>query len=174
MTVIENNPFSALSRQIDQFLWASVILVSGVAAIALINMGRLSLFMGPIMFLLTLAHNFTLIGLISRDRKKSADQLAGTLAPTASKANIIICWILAALWAVVVLLIIVVSVLIMGMDEFEGWERLAGYMELPLVVAEICLLVVLATKCAKQRRNTIVQPANVNWQQFGPGAYPQV
>jgi len=169
MTVTENHPFSKLARQIDQYLWASVILTSAVAATSLINMGRLSLFMAPVMFMITLAHNFTLLGLASRDRKKPTDKLANTLAPTASKANIIICWVLAGLWCLTVLIIIIMSVIISGMrDAFEGWERLAGYIELPMVVAEICMLVVIATKCSKQRKSTIIQPAHVDWQHFGP------
>jgi len=169
MTVIENHPFSKLARQIDQYLWASVILTSAIAAVSLMNMGRLSLFMAPIMFLITLAHNFTLLGLSSRDRKKSTDKLNNTLAPTSSKANILICWILAGLWFITVLIIIITSVIIMGMkNQFEDWERLAGYIELPIVVAEIFLLVVIANKCKKQRKNTIIQPAHVDWQHFGP------
>jgi len=168
MVHTENNPFSALTLQIEQFLWASVILASFIAAVSLVNMGRLSLFIAPCMFLITLAQNLSLIGLVSRDRKKSPAQLENTLAPTASRLAIISFWVLAAFWVLAVVVIVIVSVLIMAMDQFEGWERLAGYIELPLVVAEICLLVILATKCAKQRRNTIIQPAPVDWQHFGP------
>jgi len=168
MVHTENHPFSALSHQIEQLLWASVILASFIAAVSLVNMGRLSLFIAPCMFLITLAQNLSLIGLISRDRKKSATELVNTLAPTASRLAVISFWVLAAFWTLSVVVIIIVSVLIMAMDQFEGWERLAGYIELPLVVAEICLLVVLAAKCAKQRRNTIIQPAPVDWQHFGP------
>jgi len=168
MTVIENHPFSKLARQIDQYLWASVILTSAVACVSLMNMGRLSLFMAPVMFIITLAHNFTLLGLASRDRKKPSNALANTLAPTSSKINIIACWLLAALWSVVVFIIIIASVLIMGMNEFEGWERLAGYIELPMVVAEIFLLVVIAMKCKTQRRRTMIEPEHVDWQHFGP------
>ncbi|PPQ69225.1 hypothetical protein CVT25_006942 [Psilocybe cyanescens] len=167
MTIVENHPFSKLARQIDQYLWASVILSSAVAAVSLINMGRLSLFVGPIMFMFTLAHNFTLLGLASRDRRKPSAELAGTLAPTASKLNIILCWALAALWSVVVLMIIIMSVLIMSMNQFEGWERLAGYIELPMVVAEVCLLVVIAMKCRTQRRRSMIQPERVDWSHVG-------
>src|SRR6266567_7454607 len=104
MTVTENHPFSALSRQIDQFLWASIILVSAIATISLMNMGRLSLFVAPCMFLITLAHHLFILRLASRDRKKPTDALAGTLAPTAGKANIILLWLLAFLWIIVVLI----------------------------------------------------------------------
>jgi len=168
MTVIENHPFSKLARQIDQYLWTSVILTSAVAAVSLMNMGRLSLFVAPCMFMITLAHNFTLLGLASRDRKRSSDKLTNTLAPSSTKANIVICWILAGFWSLTVIIIIIMSVIIMGMNEFEDWERLAGYIELPLVVAEIFLLVVIAKKCSKQRKNTIIQPVPVDWQHYGP------
>jgi len=168
MTVIENHPFSKLARQIDQYLWTSVILTSAVAAVSLMNMGRLSLFMVPCMFMITLAHNFTLLGLSSRDRKRSSDKLNNTLAPTSTKANIVICWVLAGFWSLTVVIIIIMSVLILGMNEFEDWERLAGYIELPMVVAEIFLLVVIGKKCSTQRKNTIIQPAHVDWQHFGP------
>jgi len=168
MTVIENHPFSKLANQIDQFLWTSVVLTSAVATVSLINMGRLSLFMGPCMFLITLTHNFILLGLTSRNRKKSTDKLTNTIAPTATKANLIICWMLAFFWSITLLVIIIASVLIMGMNDFEGWERLAGYIELPFVVAEIFLMIVIARRCTKQRKNTIIQPAHVDWQHFGP------
>jgi hypothetical protein len=168
MTIIENHPFSKLARQIDQYLWASVILTSAVAAVSLMNMGRLSMFVAPCMFMITLAHNFTLLGLASQDRKKSSDKLNNTLAPTSTKANIVICWVLVGLWSLTVVIIIIVSVIIMGMNEFEDWERLAGYIELPMVVAEIFLLVVIARKCVKQRKTSIIQPENVDWQHFGP------
>jgi len=158
MTVAENHPFSALSRQIDQFLWSSVILASAVAAVSLINMGRLSLFMVPSMFLITLAQHLIILRLTSRNRKKPTDALAGTLAPTATKANIILLWILVVVWIIVVFVIIIVSVLIMSMNDYEGWERLAGYIEIPLVVAEIALLITLALKCRKQRRRTMGVP----------------
>jgi len=173
MTVTENHPFSALSRQIDQFLWSSVILVSAIATISLMNMGRLSLFIAPSMFLITLTHHLVILRLASRDRKKPSDALVGTLAPTARKANIILLWLLVVLWIVVVLVIIIVSVLVMSMNDYEGWERLAGYIELPLVVAEVALLIILALKCRKQRRRTVVVPASVDWQHFGPGATTQ-
>jgi uncharacterized membrane protein len=173
MTVTENHPFSALSRQIDQFLWSSVILISAIAAVSLVNMGRLSLFVAPSMFLITLAHHLVILRLASRDRKKPTNALAGTLAPTASKANIIILWFLVALWIIVVCVIIIVSVLIMSMNQYEGWERLAGYLEIPLVVAEIALLITLALKCRKQRRRTVVAPVSVDWQHFRPGATTQ-
>jgi len=168
MTVIENHPFSKLARQIDQYLWTSVILTSAVAAVSLMNMGRLSLFIAPCMFMITLAHNFTLLGLSSRDRKKSSDKLNNTLVPTSTKANIVICWVLAGFWSLTVVVIIIMSVIIMGMNEFEDWERLAGYIELPLVMAEIFLLVVIARKCSKQRATSLIQPAHVDWQHFGP------
>jgi len=61
------------------------------------------------------------------------------------------------------------SVIISGMtNAMEGWERLAGYIELPMAVAEIFILVVIAMKCSKQRKDTIIQPAHVDWQHFGP------
>jgi len=168
MTIIENHPFSKLARQIDQYLWASVILTSAVAAVSLMNMGRLSMFVAPCMFMITLAHNFTLLGLASRDRKKPSDKLNNTLAPTSTKANIVICWVLVGFWSLTVVIIIIMSVIIMGMNEFEDWERLAGYIELPMVVAEIFLLVVIARKCLKQRKNTIILPEHVDWRHFGP------
>jgi len=167
MTVIENHPFSALTRQIEQMLWASIILSCAVAAVSLINMGRLSLFMAPIVFSFTILHHGILLGLLSRDRKKSPDSLKGTLAPTAHKASIIFFWVIAALWSVVVLAVIIVSVIIMTMNDFEAWERFAGMVEIPIEVAEICLLIVLAIKCRKQRRNTMIQPAHVDWQHYG-------
>ncbi|KIM39070.1 hypothetical protein M413DRAFT_447424 [Hebeloma cylindrosporum] len=174
MTAAENHPFSALSRQIDQFLWASILLASAVTAISLINMGRLSVFTAPSMFLITVAHHIIFLRLASRDRKKPTHALEGTLAPTASKANIILLWILIAFWVIVVMIIIIVSVLVMSsMNQYEGWERLAGYLEIPFVVAEIALLIVLALKCRKQRRRTIVIPANVDWQHFRPAATTQ-
>jgi ABC-type sulfate transport system permease subunit len=173
MTLTENHPFSALARQIDQFLWASILLASAVTAVSLINLGRVSLFMAPSMFLVTLTHHILFLRLASRDRKKSTNALEGTLAPTASKANIILLWLVIALWIIVGLIIIVVSAFIMSANNYEGWERLAGYLELPFVVAEIALLVALALKCRKQRRTTIVLSANVDWQRFGPAATTQ-
>jgi magnesium-transporting ATPase (P-type) len=173
MTVAENHPFSALSRQIDQFLWSSIILASAVVAVSLMNLGRLSLFTAPSIFLITLAHHLIILRLASRNRKKPTDALPGTLAPTASKANIILLWLLVLLWVIVVLIIIFVSVQIMSMNNYEGWERLAGYLEIPLVVAEIALLIILALKCKKQRQRTVVPPASVDWQHFGPGATTQ-
>ena len=168
MTVIENHPFSALSRQIDQYLWASILLASAVTAVSLMNMGRVSLFIVPSMFLVTLVHHTVFLRLTSRDRKKPTNALEGTLAPTASKPNIILLWIIIALWTVAAMVIILVSAFIMSGGQYEGWERLAGYLELPFVLAEIALLIVLALKCRKQRRAAIVLPAKVDWQHSGP------
>ncbi|KAF9556333.1 hypothetical protein CPC08DRAFT_96517 [Agrocybe pediades] len=165
--IIENHPFSKLAKQIDNLLWASVILSTAIAALSLMNMGRLSLFMGPVMFMLTLLHNFVLLSLASRNRKIPSESLTNKIPPTATKANIVITWLLAALWTVVVLLIIVVSVIIMASDRFEAWERLAGYIELPFVGAEVALLVVLALKCRKQRRSSIIEPERVDWEHYG-------
>jgi len=123
--------------------------------------------MAPIIFGFTLLHHSILLGLLSRDRKKTTESLKGTLAPTAKKASIIFMWILAGLWCIVVLAVIIVSVLIMTMNDFEAWEKLAGMVEIPIEVAEICLLIVLAVKCKKQRRNTMIQPAHVDWQHYG-------
>ncbi|KAF8168471.1 hypothetical protein B0H34DRAFT_804316 [Crassisporium funariophilum] len=167
MTASTNQPFSSLSRQIDQCLWVSVILSCAAAAVSLVNLGRLSLLMCPIMFLITIIHNLTLIGLAARDRKKSPDDLQGSLAATSSKGNIIFLWILAALWIITVLIVIVVSVLVASNGAMEGYERLAGYVELPFQVAEIGILIFIALKCTVQRRRTIVLPANIeDWQQF--------
>ena len=174
MTVAENHPFSALSRQIDQFLWASIILASATTAISLVNLGRLSLFMVPSMFLITAAHHLVFLRLMSRDRKKPSDTLVGTPAPTASKVNIILLWILIVVWMIAMLVIIIVSVHVVSTGHYEGWERFAGYLELPFVVAEIALLIVLALKCRKQRRRMIVPPANVDVQHFGPAVTTQV
>ncbi|KAH9487263.1 hypothetical protein JR316_0001333 [Psilocybe cubensis] len=164
---VENHPFSKLARQIEQYLWASVVLSSASATVSLINMGRLSCFVGPITFLFTLAHNFTLLALAARDRRRPPSALHGTMAPTASRAAIVLCWLLVALWSVVVLMIIIMGALIMGMGQFEGWERLAGYVELPMVVAEVFLLVVIAVKCKTQRKRSIIQPEHVDWRHVG-------
>lgn len=173
MTVAENHPFSALSRQIDQFLRSSILLATAVTAVSLVNMGRISLFTAPSVFLFTILHHTVFLRLASRDRKKPTSTLEGTLAPTASKANIILLWIIIVLWIIVVLIIIVVSVMVMSTNQYEGWERFAGYLELPFVVAEIALLIVLALKCRKQRRRTIVLPENVDWQHAVPAATTQ-
>lgn len=166
MTIRENHPFSALTRQIEQMLWASIILSCAVAAISLVNMGRLSLFMAPILFVVTTTHHGVILGLLSRDRKRDQEHLKGTLAPTAQKATIIILWILPALWCIAVLTVCIVSVLIMAMNQFEGWERFAGYLELPFMVAEIALLIVLAIKCRKQRKRTMTDPVVSDWQSY--------
>jgi hypothetical protein len=172
MTVFkENHPFSSLSRQIDYFLWTSVILSCAVTSVALMNMGRLSLFIVPILFMITLTFTFTLLVLTSRDRKKSPEELKGTLAPTSSKVCIAICWILIALWSLSAFIIVIISLVMM--KEFEVWERLAGYVELPLVVAEIFLLVVIVLKCKLQRRRTIIEPAKVDWVSTGINAPTQ-
>lgn len=55
----------------------------------------------------------------------------------------------------------------MSSGQFEDWERLAGYIELPFVVAEVGLLVILALKCRKQRRGSIVEPERVDWEHYG-------
>ena len=163
MAVKENNPFSALAGQIEQFLWASILLSVAIAAVSLVNMGRLSLFIAPITFMFTLLHHSTLLGLIHRDRKRDPDTLKNTLAPTAFKSSIVLLWLLILLWVVAVLAVIFVSVSIMSMKDYEGWERFAGYLEIPFEVAEVCVLVVLALKCRKQRRNTLIEPS-VDWQ----------
>lgn len=165
MTVVENNPFSALTGQIEQLLWASIICSAAAATISLINMGRLSLFIAPIVFIFTLIHHSVLLSIMNKDRKKEPEALKGTLAPTASKASIILCWLLAALWCLVVVIVIIISVMIMAMNDYEGWERFAACLEVPFQVAEVCLLVVLAFKCRKQRRRTFVQPS-VDWQNY--------
>ena len=163
MAVKENNPFSALASQIQQFLWASILLSVAVAAVSLVNMGRLSVFIAPIAFMFTLLHHSILLGLIRRDKKKDSDTLKDTLAPTSLKSSIILLWLLILLWVVAVLAVIFVSVSIMSMKEYEGWERFAGYLEIPFEVAEVCVLVILAFKCRKQRRNTLIEPS-VDWQ----------
>jgi len=63
--------------------------------------------------------------------------------------------------------IIVVSVIIEAGNSFESWERLAGFVELPTVVAEVALLVTIALKCRKQKKSSIVQPERVDWEHYG-------
>jgi cell division protein FtsW (lipid II flippase) len=79
------------------------------------------------------------------------------LTPTSYKASIITCWILIFLWVVVVLAVVIISVMVVSTNAYETWERLAGYLEIPFEVAEICVLMVLAFKCRKQRQRTLAE-----------------
>ena len=84
-----------------------------------------------------------------------AEGMKIALAPTSYKASIITCWTLVLLWVVVVLAVVIISVMVVSTNTYETWERLAGYFEILLEVAEICVLVVLAFKCGKQRSRTL-------------------
>ena len=163
MAAKENNPFSALTGQIQQLLWASILLSVAVAAVSLVNMGRLSLFIAPIAFMFTLLHHSILLRLIHRDKKKDPDALKDSLSPTSCKWSIVLLWLLILLWVIAILAVVFVSVSIMSMKDYEGWERFAGYLEIPFEVAEVSVLIVLAFKCRKQRRKTLIEPS-VDWQ----------
>jgi len=153
----EHHPLSALTGQITQLLYASIILSAAVTAVSLVNLGRLSVFMAPIAFLLTVVHHSILLHLIRRARKNETETTKIALAPTSYKATLIACWILIVLWVVVVLAVVIISVMVVTTNAYETWERLAGYLEIPFEVAEICVLVVLAFKCRKQRRRTLAE-----------------
>jgi len=157
MTVEEHHVLSALAGQITQLLYGSIILSASVAAVSLVNLGRLSVFMAPIAFFLTVVHHSILLYLIHRTRKNKTETTKIALAPTSYKASIIINWILIFLWVVVVLAVVIISVMVVTKDAYETWERLAGYLEIPFEVAEICVLMVLAFKCRKQRRRTLAE-----------------
>jgi len=184
MPLIENHPFSALSHQIDLLLWGSISLSLAISVASLLNLGRLSLLSAPILALLTAASNGVLLFHTHRerlhssaganpdlDRDLSRDTTAtkDTLTVPARTASIALCWLLAALWVVVAGIIMVVETLLAVMGQFEGWQMLVGYVELPLVGMEAALLVVLAVKCAKQRRVSIIKPESINWGGMGAG-----
>jgi len=155
MTLTEGHPLSALSEQITHLLYGSLVLSAAVTAVSLVNLGRLSVFMAPIAFILTVIHHSILLRLIRRARVNETETTKISLAPTSYKASIVACWVLIFLWVVVVLAVIIISVMVVTTNTYETWERLAGYLEIPFEVAEICLLMVLAFKCRKQRRRTL-------------------
>jgi len=159
MTVQEHQPSSTLTGQIKELLFISLLLSVAIAAVSLVNLGRLSVFIAPIAFFLTAIHHSILLHLVRRQRTNETETETSkvTLARTSYKANIIVCWILILLWVVVVLVVVIISVMVMSGEAYETWERLAGYFEIPLEVAEICVLVVLAFKCRKQRRRTLAE-----------------
>jgi len=153
MTVKDYHPESTLSGQITQLLYGSLILSTAVTAVSLVNLGRLSVFMAPIAFFLTIIHHSILLRLTRRARM-NATETKIALAPTSYKANIIASCILIFLWVVVVLAVVIISVMVVT-NAYETWERLAGYLEIPFEVAEICVLIVLTFKCRKQRQRTL-------------------
>jgi len=175
MPVIENHPFSALSHQIDLLLWGSVSLSLAISIASLLNLGRLSLLSAPILASLTAIHNGVLLVHTHRERLQSTaganpdldrdlnkDAVVKLTVPACTE-SIAFSWLLAALWVVVAGIIMVVETLLAIMGEFEGWQMLVGYVELPLVGMEAALLVVLSLKCAKQRRVSIIKPETINW-----------
>jgi len=157
MTVDEHHPLDALTGQITQLLYGSIVLSAAVAAVSLVNLGRLSVFMAPIAFFLTVFHHSILLYRIHRTRNNETETTKIALAPTSYKASIIACWILIFLWVIVVVAVVIISVMVVSTNAYETWERLAGYLEIPFEVAEICVLVVLAFKCRKQRRRTLAE-----------------
>jgi len=144
-----------LAGQIQQLLYGSIILSAAVTAVSLVNLGRLSVFMAPIAFLFTAIHHWILLYLTRRARTNEAEPTKIILASTSYKGSIIALWILILLWVVVVLAVVIISVMVVSANKFETWERLAGYLEIPFEVVEICVLVVLAFKCMKQRQRTL-------------------
>jgi hypothetical protein len=154
---MEHQSLSALAGQIKQLLIGSIILSAAVTALSLVNLGRLSVFMAPIAFLLTVIHHIILLHLLRRAQKDKSEATNVALAPTSCKTSIIACWILILVWIVVVLAVVIISVMVVSTNGYETWERLAGYFEIPFEVAEICVLVVLAFKCRKQRRKTLAE-----------------
>ena len=158
MTVQDHQYMSVLSRQIKELLYVSLLLSAVIATLSFVNLGRLSVFMAPVAFFLTAIHHATILRLLRRepiDETKTESTKKVTLAPTSYKAGIFACWVLIVLWVVVVLSVVIISVMVVTAERYETWERLAGYFEIPLEVAEIALLVVLAFKCRKQRRKTL-------------------
>ena len=166
MTVQDHQSMSVLSGQIRDLLYASLILSAVIALLSFVNLGRLSVFMAPIVFFLTAIHHATILRLLRREpidetepetetETETESNKKVTLAPTSYKAGIFACWVLIVLWVVVVLSVVIISVMVVTTEAYETWERLAGYFEIPFEVAEICLLVVLAFKCRKQRRRAL-------------------
>jgi len=182
MPLIENHPFSALSHQIDLLLWGSISLSLAISVTSLLNLGRLSLLSAPILAFLTAVSNGVFLFHTHRERQRSTAganpdldrDLSNTTAVKvtlpARRESIALCWLLAALWAVVAGIIMVVETLLAVMGQFEGWQMLVGYVELPLVGMEMALLAVLALKCAKQRRVSIIKPESINWGGMGAAA----
>lgn len=159
----ENHPFSVLSQQIERLVCASLVLTAILAAAALLNTGRLSIFVVPALVIPTLAHGITLIVLASRDRHRTTAELKGTLAPSARRPALVAAWTLAALWAGAAVVIVVV----VAAARLDAWGRRGACLELPLALAEAVVLAMLAVKCGKQRRRTIVRPQSVDWRNFG-------
>jgi hypothetical protein len=159
MTVQEHQPLPTLAGRIKELLYGSLLLSVAIAAISFVNLGRLSVFMAPVAFFLTAIHHLILLHLVRGNRMNETE--TGTtktnLVATSYKASIITCWILVLLWVVVVLAVIIISVMVVSANQYETWERLAGYFEIPVEVAEICLLVALALKFRKQRRRTLAE-----------------
>jgi len=154
----ENHPFSKRARHIDQWLWTSILLTVAITAVSLVNLGRISIFIGPSLFLITLTHHAVVLWLVSRDRQRSKinpDCLRNTTAPTATKANVFICWLFAFLWLLIVCIVLIVSVVVMHQEHVEAWERFAGYAEIPLECAEIGVLGYIAIRCEQQRKETV-------------------
>jgi hypothetical protein len=183
MPLIENHPFSALSHQIDLLLWGSISLSLAISVASLLNLGRLSLLSAPILAFLTAISNGIFLFYTHRERLRSTaganpdldrDLLdrdaAAKLTVPARTESIALCWLLAALWVVVAGIIMAVETLLAVMGQFEGWQMLVGYVELPLVGMEAALLGVLAMKCAKQRRVSVIKPESINWGGMGAGA----
>jgi hypothetical protein len=179
MPIIENHPFSALSHQIDLLLWGSVSFSLAISVASLLNLGRLSLLSAPILAFLTAIFNGVLLYRTHRERLQSSaganpdldrdlnrDAVVKLTVPARTE-SITLCWLLAALWVVVAGVIMVVETLLAIMGQFEGWQMLVGYVELPLVGMEAALLVVLALKCKKQRRVSIIKPESINWGSMG-------
>ena len=159
----ENHPFSALAQQIENLVCASLVLTSILAAAALLNTGRLSIFVVPALVIPTLIHGITLIILASRDRRRTAAELKGTLAPSARRPALVVAWGLSVLWVCAAAVIVVV----VAMAHLDTWGRRGACLELPLALAEAAVLAMLAVKCGKQRRRTIVRPQSVDWRNFG-------
>jgi len=150
-----------LCKKLEQYFGISIILATAVVAVSLVNLGRQSVFFAPSMFIITVAHHGTMIWLSKRYRHKCAgqnDDYNAKAPPTARKPHLISCLVIMGMWALVVLIVIIVSLTRMKQAHVEEWERVIGYFEAPLECFQVGLLVFIIIKARRLRLETIHRP----------------
>ncbi|KDR68747.1 hypothetical protein GALMADRAFT_256575 [Galerina marginata CBS 339.88] len=145
------HPAPGIARHIQRLLWMSVGFSITALGFSVGTFSQFSLFITPSAFVFGISHNITLLVLSAKERKQTAQDRAGKLPATATKASIICSWILAVVWCGSFATLIIFGAFFIG-DGDDSVLRIVPWFEFAFVVLEIITMVALAVMCHKERR----------------------
>ncbi|KAF8907659.1 hypothetical protein CPB84DRAFT_1768476, partial [Gymnopilus junonius] len=137
------HPAPPLAYSNQQLLKSSIGLCCVILAFSLSLFGEFSLWISPSAFILTIAHNLTILVLSNQERKGTRPVITGKRLPaTATRASFICAFLLAALWCGAVAVLIVFCAFAVGNDGDAGYARVVPWFEWIFALGEVAVLIV--------------------------------